>query len=126
MTLLKYAGILCALCCSISQAWAQSSAPTRGVTIQGPAEQSGIVIKDATGKPCLDVEAAARPQFSNREMLEHVVSVKNNCPRTIRIKLCYYNSEACRQFDLLGYKRTDTTLGVMRGVSFFRYTVLQK
>lgn len=59
-------------------------------------------------------------------MLEHVVSVKNSCPRLIKVKVCYYGSEQCKQFDVQPYKRVDTILGVMRGVKFFKYTLSQK
>lgn len=109
-----------------STASGQSSQPAARLTIQGPAEQAGITVKDALGKPCLDIEAAARPETINPDMLEHVVSLKNNCSRLIKVKLCYYNSEQCKQFDVQGYRRVDTTLGVMKGVKFFRYSLTQK
>ncbi|MBR1329075.1 hypothetical protein [Bradyrhizobium ottawaense] len=105
---------------------AQFNRAASNFTLQGPAEQGGSVVKDATGKNCLDVEAAARPQTVNREMLDHVVSLKNSCSRAIKVKLCYYNSDSCKQFDVQAYKRVDTILGTMRGVSLFRYTLNQK
>lgn len=110
----------------IEAAHAQSSARTNRLTIQGPADQPGSIPKDALGRPCLDLEAAARGQVVNPDMLDHVVSVKNNCARLIKVKVCYFGSEQCRQFDVQGYKRVDTILGTMRGVKFFRYSINAK
>ncbi|WP_439405850.1 hypothetical protein ACNJX9_31420 [Bradyrhizobium sp. DASA03076] len=104
----------------------RAQSTTNRLTVQEPAEPSGNVVRDPLGKACLDVEAAARPQSSNHDMLDHVVSIKNNCLRPIKVKLCYYKSESCKQFDVQAYKRVDTILGAMRGVSFFRYSVFQK
>lgn len=105
-----------------------SAAPSASkFMMQGQAEQSNSsIIRDALGRPCLDVEAAARPQVVNPSMIDHVVSIKNNCPKMIRVKVCYHNSDRCNEATLSGYKRADTTLGTMRNVNFFRYSVHQK
>lgn len=101
------------------------TAPT--ITMQNPLDQSGIgIVRDALGRPCLDVEAAARAQTVNPQMLDHVVSIKNNCPKSIKAKVCYFNSDRCNDVDLRPYSRADTILGTMRGISFFRYTLRQK
>lgn len=107
----------------------QSSPPPSAskFMMQGQAEQSSSsIIRDALGKPCLDLEAAARPQVVNPDMIDHVVSIKNNCPRTIRVKACYYGSDRCNEVTVSGYKRVDTILGTMRSVNFFRYSIHQK
>ena len=97
------------------------------LTMQGPAEPSSWpIIRDALNRPCLDVEAAARVQVVNPDMVDHVVSVKNNCPRLIKVKVCYFNSERCNQVDVPGYQRVDVTLGSMRGNNYFRYMLQQK
>lgn len=97
------------------------------LTIQGPAEASGTsVIRDALGKPCLDVEAAARGHVVHPETLDHLVSIKNNCPRSIKVKVCYYGSDRCNDVIVQQYGRVDTILGTMTGVKTFRYSVSQK
>jgi len=97
------------------------------LTLQDRFDQSGTgVVRDALGRPCLDVEAVARPEVVNPDMLDHVVSLKNNCPKFIRAKVCYFNSDRCRDLEVQAYKRVDTILGSMRGVSFFRYSIVQK
>ncbi|UPJ78946.1 hypothetical protein IVB16_29455 [Bradyrhizobium sp. 183] len=97
------------------------------LTMQGQAEQSNTpAIRDALGRPCLDVEAAARPHTINPEMMDHVVSVKNNCARLIHVKVCYYNADRCNEVNIAANKRADTVLGTMRNVKFFRYSIQQK
>jgi hypothetical protein len=86
----------------------------------------GNVIKGPLGKPCLDIEAAARAQLTNPNMFDHVVSIKNECNRLISVKLCYANSDHCRQLIMHPYKRIDTILGSMQGVTVFKYSVTQK
>lgn len=59
-------------------------------------------------------------------MLDHIVSIKNSCPKLIKVKVCYFNSDQCKDVELQAYKRVDTFLGAMRGVNFFRYSIIQK
>ena len=105
----------------------QAGASRPGLTMQRPLDQSGLgIVRDALGRPCLDVEAAARPELVNPDMLDHVVSIKNNCVKLIKAKVCYYGSDHCNDIVLPAYKRVDTILGTMRGVSYFRYRIEQK
>lgn len=113
----------------LAQAHAQASAtsPSQSFLMQGPADQSDIgVIRDALGRPCLDVEAAARAHVVNPNLFDHVVSIKSNCVRPIKVKLCYFQSDACKEIVVPGYKRVDTILGTMTNVSRFRYSLIQK
>lgn len=97
------------------------------LTMQGAADQGGApIVRDALGRPCLDIEAAARAEVVNPDMLDHVVSLKNNCSRIIRAKVCYFNGDHCNDVVVRGYSRVDTILGAMRGVKFFRYSIVQK
>lgn len=94
---------------------------------QGPAESSSSpVIRDALNRPCLDVDAIARAHLVNKDMLDHVVSVKNNCARVIKVKICYYDGDRCKDFSIQGYQRIDTILGTMMKVGTFRYSLSQK
>lgn len=105
---------------------AQSVRPNPGFTMQGPAEQTGGMVKDALGRSCVDIEAASRGGVINPDMLDHVVSLKNNCAKVIKAKVCYFNSDRCRDVVLEPYKRVDTILGTMKGIKFFRYIVTTK
>lgn len=122
-----YSAVIIALLGVIPAARGQSTSGAPRLTMQGPAEQSKTgVIRDAFGRPCLDIEAAARREVVNPDMLDHIVSIKNNCPKTIKVKVCYFNSDQCTDVELRPYKRADTTLGAMRGINYFRYSVIQK
>ncbi|MGY4330315.1 hypothetical protein ACVWWG_004732 [Bradyrhizobium sp. LB7.2] len=95
--------------------------------IQGPAEQSDLlIIRDALNRPCLDVEAIARAHVVNPDMFDHVVSVKNNCSRMIKVKVCYFQTDHCKAFSLQGFQRVDTVLGTMAKVMAFRYSLFQR
>lgn len=95
--------------------------------MQGPGEPNNSpVLRDSLNRPCLDVEAAAKPRVVNPDMLDHIVSVKNNCLQMIKVKVCYFNSQNCNSFDLPAQKRVDTLLGSMNRISTFRYTVYQR
>ncbi|MBB4260156.1 hypothetical protein [Bradyrhizobium sp. CIR3A] len=97
------------------------------LTFQGSAEQSSSsIVRDPLGKPCLDVEAVARAHVANREIVDHVVSVKNNCSRPIKVKVCYFNTQQCNALDVQAYKRVDTILGTMNKITAFRYSIDQK
>lgn len=113
----------------VTSAHAQSNTPsTSSLTMQGPAEQSGVrPIRDALGRPCLDIEAAARSHVVNPNVVDHVISLKNGCSRNIKVKVCYYHSDQCKESEVQGYKRVDTILGTMtKASSIFRYTVFQR
>ena len=109
---------------ALAQTFAQN---TPKFTLQGPAEQSsGVVVRDALGRPCLDTEAAARAHVVNPNVLDHVVSVKNNCPKIIKAKICYFQSDRCVEISVPSYGRSDAVLGTMTGVRTFRYSLYQK
>ncbi len=59
-------------------------------------------------------------------MLDHVVSMKNNCSKRIGVKVCYYGSDRCIDSMVPAYKRVDLILGSMNQVSVFRYSIFQK
>lgn len=105
----------------------QPSSSTSRLTLQAPIEQTGTgIVRDGLGRPCLDVEAAARGHVANPQVVDHVVSVKNNCPRVIKVKACYYGSDRCNNLVLQPYGRVDTILGTMSGVTTFRYSLSQQ
>jgi len=114
-----------ALALCLAPAWAQNTPPR--LTMQGPAEKTKDAVPlNALGKPCLDVEAASRPRLANPEMVDHVVSLKNTCPRLVKVKVCYINSSRCNEEDIQAYKRVDTILGSMKGITYFRYVIQQR
>lgn len=110
---------------SCSQAQSQADGSRPSFTLQGAAEPGPSIVRDALNRPCLDIEAAARGHVANTSVVDHVVSIKNNCSRLIKTKICYFRSESCKEFDLQPYKRVDTILGTTTSL-YFRYSVFQK
>lgn len=111
---------------SVGYAQTLSHNPPR-LTFQGPAEQAGsTVIRDALGRPCLDVEAAARAHVTQPSVFDHVISIKNNCPRLTKVTVCYVNSDRCLDTTLASYARSDVILGTMTGVKLFKYSMRQR
>lgn len=106
----------------------QTSDPTQPrFILQGSPEQLGsAVIRDSLNRPCLDVEAISRAHVVNPDVIDHVVSVKNRCSRTIMVKVCYFQTERCKEFDIRAYDRVDIILGTMTKVGRFRYSLFQK
>lgn len=123
--------LLAALFASLTPAQGQTSSGSATttaiprVTPQGPADTSlaSTSVRDSLGRLCFDVEAVARSHAVDQEMYDHVVSIKNNCPRTLKLRACYYNSDRCNQVSLQPYQRVDSILGTMRNIRFFRYVV---
>jgi hypothetical protein len=121
--------IVCVLSVLASRdAFCQTSSPNSSFTIQGPAERAmgEKVALDAYGKPCLDSEAAARAHVVNPNVIDHVVSIKNGCPKTIKASICYLNSDRCNEVQLPAYGRVDTVIGTTVGLREFRYRVIQR
>src|SRR5438874_10992677 len=80
------AAAICFALLPVLAAPAQTMGQSR-LTLQGPAEQSyKPVVRDALGRPCLDVEAAARVHVVNPALVDHVVSLRNGCSRSVSVK----------------------------------------
>jgi len=117
----RYLLILVLLLASVTAARSQTK-----FTSLGPAEHSNLpVVRDALGRPCLDVEATSRPHVVNRDMIDHIVSVNNKCNRSIQVKVCYFQTDNCKEFRIQNYGRVDSILGTMNKSSLFRYSVFQ-
>ncbi|RAI43661.1 hypothetical protein CH341_13145 [Rhodoplanes roseus] len=89
---------------------------------QGSNVGTSPVSKDALGRPCADIEAAARPHSSNPNVFDHVVSVVNRCLKPLKLSICYFGSVHCQFLDIPGTRRKDLVLGVYPGMKTFRYS----
>lgn len=118
---------ICVFFIGLSSDYAQTANTGPALTMQRSLDQSGTnVVRDPLGRPCLDIEAAARAGTVNPAMQDHIVSIKNNCAKLIKAKVCYFGSDHCNEVVLQAYKRVDTILGSMKGVTAFRYTITQR
>jgi len=97
------------------------------MTLQGPGENGALSVhRNALNQPCLDYEGASRKQIVNPTLFDHIVSIKNICPRPIKVKICYYKSERCLEVEVGAQSRKDVILGVAPNVQYFRYSYTEK
>lgn len=129
VNLFAIAGVCCAFALAPSAvATAQSRNAAGTFVMQSPLDRStgDKVVTDSLGRPCLDVEAAARSQTVNRSAFDHIVSIKNKCVRPIKVRICYKNSDRCVDAQVQGYARVDTILGTAVGMDYFAIKIFQQ
>lgn len=97
------------------------------MTLQGPGQNSALTVhRNAVNQPCLDYEAASKQQVVNPTLYDHIVSITNQCPTTIRLKLCYYKSDKCQDIEVGARARKDVIMGVAPNMQYFRYSYTEK
>jgi hypothetical protein len=74
-----------------------------------------------TGKPCLTLAGSAKPQVVNKDMIDHWVTVLNECAQRIKVQVCYFHTESCITVEAPPYGRKDGLLGVYPKLRDFRY-----
>ncbi len=82
--------------------------------------------RDFTGKPCLSVGGYARPHTVDRNLYDHVITVLNNCPRRIVMKVCYFQSQDCIPIEIPGGERKEAILGTLPSAKDFRFDFREK
>jgi hypothetical protein len=107
--------------CGESQAQ-ESQDPASRITLQGDVERGGLLFhKDMFGKSCLSYEAVSRALATNTDVYQHVVGVSNHCHEAIRIRLCYWRTEHCKDMRIPASQRKVVILGVRPFMKRFRY-----
>jgi hypothetical protein len=79
-----------------------------------------------TGKLCLNLQGSAKPQTINPKIFEHLVTVTNSCGQTIRVKICYHDTESCITVDAPPWGREARVLGIFPALKEFRYDYTEK
>ena len=84
---------------------------------------SGIGIRslDIYGKACFTTEGVARPQTPNSRLFNHVVVVKNRCPKSVKLKICYHKTERCTEVTVPPHETKEAWLGMMPVLRLFQY-----
>lgn len=127
----------CGICAILStifpadaQTAASSAAPgtaSSSFTVQGPAESSPNIpsgsVRDPLGRLCYETYAVARAHIVDPSVYDHIISLKNNCTKPLKLKACYFNSDRCTPVDLRPYTHTEVIIGTMKNVRFFRYVI---
>ena len=134
-TRLAILGILTLLAVSIDaqeqSVMAQTTNPTSPfksrLTLQNSGENAALTVhRNPLGKPCLNIEAASRAHVINPKVYDNVVSVQNQCSKSINLQICYYKTDSCIDVEVRGHQRKDAVLGVRPHMQFFRYSYKEK
>jgi hypothetical protein len=114
---------------------AQSSSQPPGIGASGglavpnlQASRGNDVLRhrDFTGKPCLVIGGYARPHTVDRNLYDHVISVRNNCPQRIALQVCYYRTQDCVSIEVSGADRKETILGTLPSQKDFPFEFREK
>jgi hypothetical protein len=69
----------------------------------------------------MEVGGSSRSFLTNPNLFDHIISAKNNCGQSIKIRVCYYRSEHCKPIEIPGYAHKEVILGTMPSMREFRY-----
>lgn len=86
-----------------------------------PRDPQNLRHRDALGRPCLDYSAVSRPLAAASAVYEHIVAVRNQCLKPIRVKLCYHRADRCYMVEVASRGQRETVLGVFPSVRYFQY-----
>ena len=82
--------------------------------------------RSPTGATCLSVGGFARPHFVNKQLFDHVITVKNDCAQRIALQVCYYQSEDCINIQVPGDETKQAVLGTLPRMATFRFEFREK
>ncbi|MCI0599932.1 MAG: hypothetical protein L0Y50_05115 [Beijerinckiaceae bacterium] len=83
----------------------------------------GAQSTNALGKPCLAYDNYSRPRAANLDIFDYLVGIRNNCPRSIKVRICHKGSSDCSRVAVHSYQRRETVMGFGPKAVHFTYTV---
>jgi len=89
--------------------------------IRGSQNTEVLRHRDFAGKPCLDIGGFARAHLNNPKLFDHVISIKNNCPQSLKTEICYLRSRDCINMDVPGHKSKESILGTLPSIKDFQF-----
>lgn len=115
--------------------WAQSNSQPAGIgatvgsmapNFQASRGNDVLRHRDFTGKPCLIIGGYARPHTVDRNLYDHVISVRNSCPQRIALQVCYYRTRDCISIEVSGGDRKESVLGTLPSEKDFQFEFREK
>lgn len=82
--------------------------------------------RSAAGTPCLTVGGFPRAHFINKQLFDHVITVKNDCAQRINLQVCYYQSQDCINMQVPGDETKQAILGTLPMTATFRFEFREK
>ena len=73
------------------------------------------------GKPCLAIQGYAKPELVNKNLYQHWIKTANSCGQTIKVQVCYYQTEHCVLMSVPPYEKKDSMLGIFPALKRFQF-----
>jgi hypothetical protein len=73
------------------------------------------------GKPCLAIQGYAKPELVNKNIFQHWIKTANSCGQTIKVQVCYYQTEHCVLMSVPPYGKQDSMLGIFPALKRFQF-----
>lgn len=93
-----------------------------GAAGQRPITLIGVPRANALGKPCLAYDTYSRPRASNVNIFDYLVSIRNQCPQSIKVRICHTGSSDCSLVAVHSYQHRETVMGSGPKALRFSYT----
>jgi hypothetical protein len=95
--------------------------PTTDTPIAGTETSAIHRHLDMAGQPCLSVSGYATPQVVDPNLFDHMISARNHCPQSIKIQVCYFQTQECISMDVPGDAIKESLLGIFPSLKDFRF-----
>jgi len=83
---------------------------------------AGEIHRNAYGKPCLAFDASSRALLADKNIFNYVVAVNNQCPRSIKLRICQKDGTGCSSAIVQAYQSQDMVMGFGPFSDLFEYT----
>jgi len=95
---------------------------TTGNAVSAPPDTGkGINSEGVYKKQCFAVQGVARNQKIDPKMFDHLIFVKNECLKPVRLKVCYHETDRCVDISVPPRSSKETWLGAFPSMRFFQY-----
>jgi len=95
---------------------------TAGEAVSAPPDtvigiKSGVTYR----KQCFTVEGVARNQTNDPKTFDHLIFVKNDCFKSVKLKICYHQTDHCVDIFVPPHSNKETWIGAFPAMRFFQY-----
>ncbi|HLH11183.1 MAG TPA: hypothetical protein VKV77_04795 [Methylovirgula sp.] len=80
-----------------------------------------LIHHDALRHPCVEIHGYSQPQKVNPDVYDHILQISNRCSETIKLHICYYQTEDCIDVSARPYDNQLETLGIFAHMPDFRW-----
>jgi hypothetical protein len=74
-----------------------------------------------SGQPCLKIQGYPEPQAINTNIYEHWIRAINSCGESIKVQVCYHDTNECIVMTVPPFGQTQSMLGIFPALKSFRF-----